>query len=219
MKIVATSDTHFPFDPVEDGDVLIHAGDLMMDGGPQEWHARVESLRAQPHKTKIYVPGNHDFHVELYQGVAIAELRRAGITVLGLTRSVMQVEDVRIAGLPWVTGLQGWAFNRDEQWLYDYMRTVISPARPDIIISHEPVFNILDAIHPEMEKAKDQVHVGSLAYNKWFHDHDTVRPKIWINGHIHESYGTTEHEGTRFYNVAMCDRNYEQVNPPIVVEI
>lgn len=39
MRIVATSDTHFV--PVQgwipDGDVFVHAGDLMQDGYPSEW--------------------------------------------------------------------------------------------------------------------------------------------------------------------------------------
>ena len=37
-RIVATSDTHFPFsgDLIPDGDILIHAGDLMYYGDPGE---------------------------------------------------------------------------------------------------------------------------------------------------------------------------------------
>lgn len=77
MRLVATSDTHFPFD-----DRLIHAGDLMYTGYLDEWHARLESFKALPHKVKLYVPGNHDYHVQNYEGVAAAELRKADVTML-----------------------------------------------------------------------------------------------------------------------------------------
>lgn len=220
MKIVCTSDTHFPFGPVEDGDVLIHAGDLMMQGTVNEWHARVESLRAQPHKTKLYVPGNHDYHPELYQGISASELRRAGVTLLGIGRNIaVDINGVVILGLPFVTGLDGWAFNRDEMWVRDYMEHVATPTKADIIVSHAPVYGIRDAILPEIPDYYRQRHVGCQAYNWWFHQDHVQRPKHWVHGHIHESYGSETEDGCEFHNVAMCNRDYEQVNPPIIIEV
>ena len=68
MRIVATSDTHYPpfvrrldmmlntvWDPtipIPDGDVFIHAGDLMRMGYPDEWGPAVEWLARLPHKHK-----------------------------------------------------------------------------------------------------------------------------------------------------------------------
>lgn len=218
MKIIATSDTHFPFGPLEDGDVLVHSGDLMMEGTPQEWHARLESLRAQPHKHKIYVPGNHDFHTELYHGVAASEMRRAGVTLLGVKRPTVEIQGVRFLGLPWVTGLEGWAWNRSEEWVRDYMEAVATLAKAHVIVSHAPMYGVRDAIHPELE-GHFQRHVGCMAYNWWFYQNHVTRPQAWIHGHIHESYGMEEHEGTRFWNVAMCDRNYDQSNPAVSIEV
>ena len=55
MKTVFTSDTHFNFTPdqIPDGDVFIHAGDFMLSGYIDEWHQRLECLKALSHELKI----------------------------------------------------------------------------------------------------------------------------------------------------------------------
>ena len=90
MRLVVTSDTHFNFPPdfVPDGDVFLHCGDLMYTGYPDEWAGRVASLAALPHKQKIIVPGNHDLHISNYAGPALQDLRRAGVTVIGIEMGV-----------------------------------------------------------------------------------------------------------------------------------
>ncbi|KAK8102190.1 phosphoesterase [Apiospora sp. TS-2023a] len=63
VSIVCISDTHNAntrCDPLPDGDVLIHAGDLTQGGSLAELQAAVAWLRAQPHRHKIVVAGNHD---------------------------------------------------------------------------------------------------------------------------------------------------------------
>lgn len=225
MKILATADTHFPFERLEqldEADLLIHAGDLMYSGYVDEWYPRLKSFQKQQRDIpRLFVPGNHDLHVQNYQGPAVQELRRVGMRTLGLTPeySLVARGSIVFFGLPWVTNLPGWAFNRDETWIYDYLQQ-FNEIRDtiDVVISHAPMYGILDAIRPEKFQTRDQQHVGCMAYQKWFEE-GNKKPRVWISGHIHENYGTTEVEGCRFYNVAMCDRNYEQVNPPMLIEV
>lgn len=219
MRIVATADTHFPFsaDKVPDGDLFIHAGDLMYSGYVGEWYPRLESLAALPHKYKILVPGNHDFHIENYYGIAKAELRRsAGVTILGVDRPIIEIERKRFLGIPYVTGLPGWAYNRGEEWLAEYLSSSTWDA--DIVVSHGPCFGKLDAVNPKGNTTKEQNCVGSWAQAYWWKSLKK-KPELWFNGHIHESYGELHEDGTSFYNVAMCDRDYEQNNPCVVVDI
>ena len=84
MKLVATADTHYPFDAsmIPDGGVFILAGDMMYEGTPAEWQPRVASLAALPHKRKIFVPGNHDYFPLHYRGLASSQLRRQAKTTL-----------------------------------------------------------------------------------------------------------------------------------------
>lgn len=220
MRFVFTSDTHFPFTPdqIPQGDVFVHVGDLMYSGYVNEWYPLLESLKALKFKEKILCPGNHDFHIQNYEGVAHAELRRAGVRMLGTSRHTHDIGGLRIAALPFVTGLPGWAYNRDDEWIREYMKEAITPFKPDIIISHAPPYQIQDAIRPDALRVRDQEHVGCMAYNHWFYNTEH-RPKLWVSGHIHESYGKTVIDDTTFFNVAMCDRKYEQVNPPMVVDL
>lgn len=221
MRIVATSDTHFPFseDKIPSGDVFIHAGDLMYTGLPDEWYKRVDSLAALDHKHKIYVPGNHDFHLQNYEGLARAELRKAGVKTVG-THPDFAVHKLPngmlMLGVPFVTGLNGWAFCRHEEWVYDYLMNL--NVSPDIVVSHAPMYGVLDAIRPEKFDFREQEHVGGMGMNRWF-DQLKRKPKVWITGHIHESYGRSEYDGCIFYNVAMCDRNYNQNNKPMVIDL
>lgn len=222
MKIVATSDTHFPYDVskglIPDGDVLIHAGDMMYTGYPDEWYPRLDSFSQLPHKLKLYVPGNHDFHPQNYRGIAYAELRkRAGITLIDGHDPVRVLPNGwTVMGIPYVTGLTGWAYAADEEWLENWLNEWES-VKPDIVVSHAPPWRILDAIHPDKPEMQQQ-RCGSWALRRWF-DKMERKPRLWFMGHIHESYGHQVVDGCHFYNVAMCDRNYEQANPAAVVTI
>lgn len=224
MKIVATSDTHFPFDTsnIPDGDVFILAGDMMYTGQVDEWAPRLASLAALPHKRKIFVPGNHDRWVDYHLGAACEELARIGVEVCGVGQPTTyhMEEDGRLTTflcLPYVTNLPTWAFNRSEEWLKEYMKQ-FSDMPIDVVISHAPMFGILDATDPEIKNTRERRHVGCRAYRSWF-DKKEVKPKVWICGHIHESYGQTNHAGCQVYNVAMCDRDYKQSNKPRVIVV
>lgn len=222
MRIVATSDTHFPFtgELIPDGDVLVHAGDLMYTGYVDEWYSRLESFKALPHKTKIYVPGNHDYHVQNYEGVAAAELRKAGVIMMWPRHPVFELDKVKFLGLPFVTGLEGWAFNRSEEWVKDYLDNIID-SHIDVVVSHAPPYMMRDAVYPDKDRARDRTHVGCMAYNYWFNQlvERNQAPKHWVCGHIHESYGTSMFGDTQVHNAAMCDRKYQQVNPAIIFDV
>lgn len=220
MRIVATSDTHFPFaaDRIPEGDLFLHAGDLMYTGYVDEWNPRVQSLAALEHKRKYLCPGNHDFHIQNYMGVARAELRKqANTRVFGVPGTeLVEVDGVRILGIPYVTGLQGWAFGAQEEWLLEHLNQ-FSDTEIDVVVSHAPVFGILDVVNPE-DKHHVYEHVGGLAMNRWFYA-KRQKPKVWIHGHIHESYGRKTVEDCTFYNVAMCDRGYSQENSPMIIDL
>lgn len=216
MKIVATSDTHFPFDAtrVPDGDVFVLAGDLMYEGIPAEWERRIECLAALPHKTKLYVPGNHDYYPFHYRGIARSQLRReAKTTLVDDLDPVVVVEGIRILGIPFVTGLPGWAYNREEAEVYRWLTHATEHTIPHVIVSHSPPYQIRDSVG-----TVNPQHYGCMAFNKWFYE-PGQKPDIWISGHIHDSYGHEQIDGCDFYNVAMCDEKYQQVNSPMVIEV
>lgn len=220
MRLVITSDTHFAFDNslIPDGDVLLHCGDSMYSGYVDEWSGVVESLAALSHKEKIMIPGNHDFHIQNYNGIAKADLRRrAGVRLLDDNNPLYTLaNDMQIFAVPFVTGLPGWAWNRLEISLANYLSAW--NVQPDIVMSHGPMYKVLDAINPSGETERKRNHVGSWELAKWYHNLER-KPEYVLHGHIHESYGEHHEWGTSFYNAAMCDRDYNQVNPAWVIDL
>lgn len=174
----------------------------MYTGYVDEWNPLVGSLAGVKAPAKLLVPGNHDFHIQNYRGIAKAELRRTANTTLvdGLHKLP---NGQMMLGIPYVTGLPGWAFNVEEDWLYKWLK---EQGEPDVVVSHSPPYRILDN------------YFGSLAMNKWFYELEK-KPEVWICGHIHEAYGAERIERCTFYNVCMCNEKYEQANPPVVIEL
>jgi len=231
MRIVATSDTHYPpfvkrFDtfmnpvwdpthvPIPDGDVFVHAGDLLRMGYPNEWDPALEWLARLPHKHKYFIPGNHDFHLQVYPGPALQQMRQAGVTVIGLPgndhyASVKLPNGMSMLGLPYVHTMGRWAFSCTKEELLAHLRKVWVANEHDIVVSHMPVWGFLD-------QTLQDVSTGSRIYRDFL---NVKKPKVWICGHMHEGYGSVEFNGTRLYNVAMCNRDYKHVNPPMIIEV
>jgi len=215
MRVVATSDTHYTVDinAIPDGDVFMHAGDLCRTGYPDDWKLQLEWLAALPHKTKVFVPGNHDFHLQVYPGPALQDLYKIGVKCIGLpgnpTYAQFQLPNgMRMLGLPFVTNLPKWAFNSSEEELEKYLKQM--GGGYDIIVSHAPPRFCLDEVGGK--------NVGIAAYWEYALEH---RPAHWIFGHIHECYGneTKALVPTQFHNVAMCNRQYTHANAPLILDL
>ena len=224
LRLLATSDTHYEFDSSQwpEADVFLHVGDLMYSGYPDEWHSRKQSLAAVQAKEKLYIPGNHDFHPHNYRGIAYAELRReARVRMLDGQVPIYRLPNgMNLLALPFVTGLPGWAYDRDEEWLDRYLEEATEGFQIDIVASHSPMWGMLDAIYPD-KQGYAQERCGSLAYARWFAKRVAEKnaPLLWFCGHIHESYGHEVRDGCHFYNVAQCDRKYEQSNEPVLIQL
>lgn len=209
MRLVVTSDTHFDFPAsfIPDGDVFLHCGDLMYTGYQDEWQGRLASLAALPHKHKILVPGNHDLHIQNYAGPALQELRKAGVTVIGIEMGVKSHYELpngmSVLGLPWVTNLPRWAWNRTEEQIEELLTY---HNRHKIVASHAPPAGILDG-----------KNYGVRAYRRWAH---RFRPDYWFCGHVHEAAGEDAKDGTLFFNVAAQNREYTKFqNAPTVLDL
>lgn len=214
MRLVATSDTHFKVDTsfIPDGDVFVHAGDLMRTGYPSDFAEQLEWLAELPHKIKLYIPGNHDFHMQVYPGPALQELRAIGVWVVGLPGNInfssyKLPNGMSLLGLPYIINLPRWAFNVEEEVIENHLKHV---GRHDIIVSHMPPKYCRDMVNG--------VHTGVNAY--WEYSLAN-RPKHWIFGHIHECYGSEKRDlfPTFYHNVAMCDRQYQHVNKPLILDL
>src|SRR5882762_1685725 len=202
-RLILISDTHDIFYPeLPEGDILIHAGDVSLSGGIEETGRFFRWFRAQPHKYKICIGGNHD--------AALASLpvifSKTGIDYLN--DSFVDVDGLRIAGSP-VSRKFGHicAFAKFGQELDRHWENL---DHSDILVTHGPPYGILDTCSPGEHNLGDEALRVAV---------ERIKPKVHVFGHIHGGYGIKELNGTTFVNAAILDESYNGTHEPLVIEI
>jgi len=205
MKLVFISDTHSLHDSISipDGDVFIHCGDFLGNNSWQkleEFNAFLGSLK---HQTKIVIAGNHDGLFEKETKEAIKVLTNANY----LQDSSITIQGIKFYGSPWTPVFFDWFFMAESEELKPYWEKI--PSDVDVLITHGPPNGIHD-------RTVDGVNAGCPELLKRVTE---LNPKIHAFGHIHEGYGVTEINGSKFINASSLDENYRAVNAAVVVEI
>lgn len=223
LRIVAISDLHGDGIPVADlpeGDVLVIAGDVLADDyfdSPQGrasshvgrqgqffdevWIPYLRQLSTKYRKV-LWITGNHDFFLESMMSGWVQE--RMPENVYYLAESSLVVDGINFYGAPWNMA-EGWAFAITER---DYARRLgAMPEDTDILITHGP---------PHVD-GMPGFHYASRILGDWLALTPTI--KHVICGHIHEAYGTYAIGDTAIHVVSSKNRNYELVNPPVVIDI
>ena len=200
MKIVCLSDTHGrhrEIPDLPDGDVLLHAGDACNFGTLNEIADFADWFRAQPHRHKILIAGNHDW-----------PFHRGGRAARDLMHGIHYLEDigcevagVRFWGSPWQPEFCNWAFNvpRGPELARIWQRI---PADVQILATHGPAFSILDA-------NREGKSVGCRDLLDRLQSLPSLR--VHVFGHIHEGRGSrfVEPQGYMAINASSVDRDYQ----------
>lgn len=199
MKLVCISDTHGHTDlQVQDGDVLIHAGDLTPRGTIESFRQGIEWLGSLPHKAKLFVPGNHDFCCEKNPDLSDSICHAHGVHLL-IDKSI-SVFGFRYYGSPWQPWFHDWAFNlKSEEHLRRVWEKV--PTNTDVLITHCPPFGIQDPGFGGRSIGCPHLRAAVL---------QRIRPSVHVYGHAHQGHGAVTHgePSTLFINASLCnDRN------------
>lgn len=199
MRIVALADTHtFERDftaPIPDGDVLIHAGDLLREGTLQELEPVAQWLHTLPHPHKIIIAGNHDVCFQTQREQACELL---GSEIHYLEDSGVTLEGIRFWGSPWTPRIHDWAFMYSSRECARSKWAQI-PDDTDILITHGPPYGIGDALHRR----------GHLGCSELLHVvQQRVQPLVHMYGHCHSGGGVRFQHSTCFANVTTweCER-------------
>jgi Icc-related predicted phosphoesterase len=227
VKVVCISDTHGMHRQLElpYGDVLVHAGDITMEGELNVVADFADWLDEQDHSHKVVVPGNHDFCFEpgssRYDPQAEMLLLEKHVHVL--RDRARTIAGIKFYGTPWVPGLPLWAFHAPDE--YGYYRHI--PSDVEVLVSHGPPYGLRDAVlrYPASSGGvRIQECLGSRALRQRISELKQL--KLMVFGHIHDGYGangarTTEsgEEGPIIVNASSCDAFYRPDNKPIVVEL
>jgi len=199
LRIIALSDTHNEHHSIHvpDGDLLIHCGDATSKGNYLESKSFLKWFTKLPHKHKVFVPGNHDLFFEKYANQIKSALPD---NVSILIEEEVEIYGLRIYGSPITPrhGTNAFARTRGSQ-MRQYWRNI--PDGIDILLTHCPPYGILD-----VSQKGDICGCEELYYKVM-----QVQPKLHFFGHIHHGYGSTEVNGTTFYNVAYLNGKDERV--------
>jgi len=218
-KIVILSDTHNEHMKIPDipsGDILIHCGDATVYGKPAELDDFLSWFSWQPHKYKIFVPGNHDEGLYFPGQQPLFKNVRIPKEIIYLEGRYVEIEGLKIYGAPWRPRPEWAREYKPGKWAafgvnHDEINRKWDkiPDGLDILITHVPPLMYLD-------RHRTLTHGGCPELQKALM---AKRPRIHCFGHIHNSYGQLKTEFTHFVNAALCDDSYDLVNEPMVVEI
>lgn len=208
MKFVAISDTHCRHHKIRlpKGDVLLHAGDVSYRGKKDEVVDFLQWFAKQKFEYKIFIAGNHDFLFEKIKTKDLEQLIPNGVTYL--YENSVTINGITIWGSPYTPWFFNWAFNLPRgKALAKHWNKI--PEETHILLTHGPAYGILDTVI-------NGQHVGCVDLQKRI---DVIKPKIHLFGHVHESYGKKEKNGTKFINASQVNEEYILVNKPVVFEL
>jgi Icc-related predicted phosphoesterase len=199
MKIVAIADTHNTMPILPEGDVLVHAGDISMNGTKKEIDDFDAWLGTLNFKYKLIIPGNHDFWFREHN----RELRNGTL----LCNQHITIDGIKFFGSPYSVTFGNWAFMLPDALLKSVIWSRIEPDTM-VLITHSPPKGILDfgcsGQNSGSESLLDRIK--------------EIKPKIHIFGHIHEGYGIRK-DYTEFVNASVVDEYYREVHKPIELSV
>jgi Icc-related predicted phosphoesterase len=208
-KIVCISDTHNLHQKIiiPECDILIHAGDATGRGTLKEVSSFLYWFSQQPAKHKVFVAGNHDWLFETDPFMA-KDLVAQYSDVIHLENSSTEVMGLKFYGSPITPRFFDWAFNADNDDLYEAWSKI--PDGLDFLITHGPPHGVLD-ITEEGKAMGCPILANEIMYR--------AKPKHHLFGHCHEGYGQQKIEGITYINASSCNRKYQPVNLPIILEL
>ncbi len=218
MIVDCISDLHGHYPELEGGDVLIVAGDLTASDKLEQYFSFFDWIESQNYRKKIVTAGNHD-NLMQKEGYMGPEGEMKG-SFDYLCDSGTDYQGVKIWGSPWTKTFPGinphcMAFTCDtEEQLAEKFSTI--PEELDILITHSPPLGILD------KNRKDESCGSRSLREKIASIPLRNRPKLWVWGHIHESYGEFYYEAgdrgsCQMVNASHMTGDYEPINKPIRV--
>jgi Icc-related predicted phosphoesterase len=203
-RIALISDTHMQHDGIDIPacDILLHAGDYSSYGDLKDltnfnkWLGTLKQC-----KNIVIVDGNHD----LFAATSYPMAKTLFSNATYIRDELIEVQGLKIWGSPWSKTFGRWAYmTSEEELLLKYQRI---PEGIDILISHTPVYGILDKVE----------RVGSVGSTSLRSEvFDRIKPRLVVAGHLHLNGGLTKTEnGIIFANAAICDEDYNPSREPI----
>lgn len=224
MRFVCISDTHGYHSSLCDlpeADGIIHAGDFSNMGRMEECVSALNWFNALPYKYRIIIAGNHDLFMDPdHADQPSTESHINAILPVSdgfhyLWNSACIINGLKFWGSPEQPAFFNWAFNlpRGEPMRQHWEKI---PNDVDVLITHGPVYGILDKCPNFTDPRGEWVSVGCINLEQRLKQ---INPKVHVCGHIHASHGHA-FSGERLHlNASICTEKYAPVNKPMLFDI
>ena len=232
MRIAAISDLHGYLPEIEKSDILLIAGDispLEIQFDKQKMKLWLETEFAYWIKflpvDKVYmVAGNHDAYFEGQSGLNITYLINQCDNKLDYLENHWTThnhngKEYKIFGTPYCHIFGRWPFMRTDEYMEEKFKEI--PDKCDIIISHDPPYNIgqVDRILESRRWSNISPEgLGNKQLSKQLYKTDF---KLLVCGHIHSG----DHNPFKFdlsgqvVNVSIKNEQYDVKYDPFYIEI
>lgn len=215
MIIDCISDLHGHFPKLHGGDLLIIAGDLTARDTMREYELFNQWCGDQKYAKIIVICGNHDMLIEKDPDIFAGEK----VNFEYLQDRQIEFNGLNIYGSPWTHAFKGinplcsGFASRYQHFFKSKWKEI--PDNTDILITHGPMWGILDAV-PNYTTGKVEF-VGCKYLREAI---ERIQPKLHVFGHIHEEGGNQIKVGeTLHVNASFVNEHYSPVNKPIRVEL
>ncbi|KAI0983101.1 hypothetical protein GJ496_009403 [Pomphorhynchus laevis] len=238
VRFVCISDTHGKsLKNLPAGDVLLCAGDFTMLGDIPAISRFNAYLGKLPYKHKVVIAGNHELLLDDEHANHLSrrfnKTRRWKSDLIKynvnkgeelLTNCVylkdqdVNIDGIKIYGSPWVPDLNDWAFYCERESMSQVWSNV--PADCDILLTHTAPFGYGDrVVESNSSFYKDGASLCKLVGCRYLLDKvKEINPKFHVFGHIHEGHGIYSSSNTVFINCAICDKEYQPTQYPIIFD-
>lgn len=226
MRVCCISDLHEQWDKVAipECDLLIVAGDWTYRGSREKvqgflhWLDQLQDGGTVKHI--VAVPGNHDYTLDAAHPKCDGELvGQVGAYNghnfdIGTFPFLVEVGGLKVWACPYSSAFgEGWGFQLERGPAAKAHYAKI-PASVDIVVTHGPALGCGDKVPRPYGGGFQRVGCKELYLAL-----EEVRPLLHVFGHIHEGYGRYETGYATAVNASVCNRRYEPVNRPIVVDL
>ena len=190
MTILHISDTHGlhnQLDHLPSADMIVHSGDMTVNGTEGEVFDFINWFCDLPYRYKIFIAGNHD---TILSGVTLDGLDD---NCYYLDGSSVVIEGRKFHGIP--------LFTNEQQDGILKQKIEHIPLDTDVLITHFPPLGILDEADSILYGDFDLLQKVSV-----------VNPKFHLFGHIHSQNGTQIVSHTTFSNASLLSSDEKCLN-------
>jgi Icc-related predicted phosphoesterase len=197
------ADLHGHYPKLDEGDLLIVAGDIAAHGLADEYLTFISWISRQKYEKKIWISGNHDNYLIGSKIIRYVD----DPSVEYLCDSVTIFRDLLIWGSPWTLSFKELnphcaAFTGSEAVMRK--KFIQKPKGIDILVTHGPPYSVLD-----LNVYGDRC--GSKELSRIVKEDP---PGLHVFGHIHEAHGQEEIGETLFVNCSIMNERYQPIYSP-----